>query len=223
MPVTAASSASLTVAPCALPARLRSASGAVATAKRRLGPWPALSGVIGAEGRVLASCTSSSVARLRSPAARRGSGARARVALSSSSFCARTTGVAASRARWRVRSWPRGSHGPSGAGMSSGAGVGSSSTVPMSTAATPSTSAWCIFASSAARPSLRPLITVSSHSGRERSRRRDISRPTSSASSASPPGAGSPARRTCQPRSNPSSSTHTGLAKPAAVLCRRWR
>ena len=85
----------------------------------------------------------------------------------------------------------------------------------MSTAATPSTSAWCIFGSSATRPSRRPSTTVSSHSGRERSSRRDISRADELGELGSPPGAGSAARRTCQPRSKPSSSTQTGFVKPA--------
>ena len=88
----------------------------------------------------------------------------------------------------------------------------------MSTAATPSTSAWCIFASSATRsPPATPSTTVSSHSGRERSRRRDSSWPTSSASSSGPPGAGRATRRTCQPRSNWSSSIQTGFVTPGAA------
>ena len=99
--------------------------------------------------------------------------------------------------------------------MSIGSSVGSSRTVPTSIAATPSTSAWCIFGTSATRSSASPSTTWSSHSGRERSRRLENSRATKAASSASPPGAGRVAWRTCHAGSKLVSSTHTGLGQPA--------
>ena len=137
-----------------------------------------LSGVIGACGRWRASSVASSVARRSSPAAWRGDVSSARNVESTMSFCARISGCAASRARWRRRSKLRGVQPSSGGSISIGSGVGSSSTMPIPIAAIPSTSAWCIFGSSATRSSGSPSITCSSHSGRVRSSRWDISRAT---------------------------------------------
>ena len=66
---------------------------------------PSFSGVIGACGRVRASSVEQlgGALEVAGGAPRVGRERRA-AALSSSSFWARTTGVAASRARWRVRS-----------------------------------------------------------------------------------------------------------------------
>ena len=55
---------------------------------------------------------------------------------------------------------------------------------------TPSTSAWCVLASMAQRPSSRPSTTQISQSGLERSSCCAITRPTSLRSSLSPPGDG---------------------------------
>ena len=62
--------------------------------------------------------------------------------------------------------------------------------VPTPIAAIPSTSAWCIFTTSAVRPRVGLSTTRISHSGRERSSRSDIASPTTRHSSASPPGSG---------------------------------
>ena len=112
---------------------------------------------------------------------------------------------------------------PSGAGQVHRLGVGSSRTVPTSIAATPSTSAWCILARARRVPPARPSTTVISHSGRERSRRREISCPTPPSSSG-PPVAGSAARRTCQRASKlVVVDPHRVRHRPAPADCRRWR
>ena len=69
-------------------------------------------------------------------------------------------------------------------------GVRSMITASRSVPDTPSTSAWCVLASMAQRPSSRPSTTQISHSGLERSSCCAMTRPTSLRSSLSPPGDG---------------------------------
>ena len=64
------------------------------------------------------------------------------------------------------------------------------STASRSVPETPSTSAWCVLASMAQRPSSSPSTTQISHRGFVRSSGWDITRPTSLRSSLSPPGDG---------------------------------
>ena len=66
----------------------------------------------------------------------------------------------------------------------------------MSIALIPSTIAWWVLVSTAVRPCASPSTRYISHSGREWSSGRDISRPTSSVSWSSVPGRGSAERRT---------------------------
>ena len=82
-------------------------------------------------------------------------------------------------------------------------------------AASPSTSAWCIFVSSATRLSGRPVDHVISHSGRERSSSRDISRADERGKlvHVAPERARASAHVPVRRRSA-SSSTHTGFASP---------
>ena len=84
----------------------------------------------------------------------------------------------------------------------------------MSTEPTPSTIAWWVLVASIQRPSCSPSTSVISHSGRERSRRCDQKSPSQSSSSASPPGAGSAARRTWARRSKAGSATQAGRCRP---------
>ena len=93
--------------------------------------------------------------------------------------------------------------------------------VPTPIAAMPSTSAWCIFTTSAVRPWVALSTTSTSHSGCERSRRSDIASPTMRHSSASPPGSGHGTVVTWRETSKSGSSSHTGLTSPPGALSTR--
>ena len=211
----------MTVAPVARRTVLISSSVQRASANTRSRPMGAFRRVSGAWGRTRASSPASDAALLSWLAYVRGSIVRvtaSRARLRGSASCAEASRVRPSSRAAR----PGLDGGVRGGGlMSSGSGVGSRITVLTSTAAMPSTSAWCILATSAVRFPARPSTSVICHSGRPRSRGSESSWPTSSHSSASPPGAGRATRRTWRSGSNVSSSIHAGLASPSGASSRR--
>ena len=105
------------------------------------------------------------------------------------------TGFAARRCNVSCNSWLwLGGCSPSHS-TAVGAGVFGSMSVSMFsriTPAAPSMVAWCVLVSIAHRPSARPSMTYTSHSGRERSIRRPTMRDTCSVSWSAPPGGARP-------------------------------
>lgn len=91
-----------------------------------------------------------------------------------------------------------------------GSGVSEHSWAIRPAPVTPSTPAWCMRIMIAIRPSARPSMTHISHSGLLRSSAWPAMCAHNSASSCSPPGAGTAMRCTCASMSKDSSSTHTG-------------
>jgi hypothetical protein len=89
-----------------------------------------------------------------------------------------------------------GTHGSSPSIDSGPSGVRSNSTLARSTPETPSTSAWWVFESSAQPSPERRSTSHSSHSGFERSRRWENTRPAIASSALSSPGSGSAVCRT---------------------------
>ncbi len=125
----------------------------------------------------------------------------------------RRAGGRGRRGRPRPRPPPlRRRRGSSAIVASSSAASGSASSRTVATAAPlrPSIRQWWALVTSAQRPPARPSSSVVSQSGRERSSRCEKKSPSQSISSASPPGAGSVARRISSPTSRSGSSTHSG-------------
>jgi hypothetical protein len=109
----------------------------------------------------------------------------------------------------RTRSWDPHTSAP--------CGEGSSSCSRSWIAETPSATAWWILNTRATRPSARPSITQSSHSGRLRSSGCAASWATRSASTCSDPGAGAPNRWTWLRMRRSGSSIQTGKSKPNGI------
>ncbi len=82
---------------------------------------------------------------------------------------------------------------------------------------------WCILATMATYPCSRPSATHISHSGLLRSRGRLAMLPTSSASSCSVPGAGTPTRKRWLSMSKSGSSMRTGWASWKGTVMIRSR
>ena len=115
----------------------------------------------------------------------------------------------------------RGCHAATTGGVASG--ERSMITASRSVPATPSTIAWCVLASMAQRSSSSPSTTQISQSGLDRSKRCDITRPTSLRSSDSPPGAGRAVWRRWYSMLKWGSSTHTGRPRSKGTNCTTWR
>ncbi len=207
VPAMAVSTRSFTVPPRARRTSRRRRKGTSAMAKRRSGRTGTSKGPGG--GRPMRSRSPTPRTAPASPAAAR-AGARA-AWKSASSGSAR-----ASRRASRSSSPPEGAGlGRQRLGRSSAGGVASRSNraEAMRMAEIPSAMAWWTLSRAATRPPSRPSRTCSSHRGRVRSRGRESTRATTSASSRRPPGAGSAVRCRWKSRSNRSSSTHTGRAR----------